>query len=123
MQLRLFDLMAAEKVTQYQLSKAIGVSTGNISDWKSGRSAPKAEALAKIADYFHVSTDYLLGRTDDKTPPSAAGADPLRSILLDNFDQLNQEGREHLVETSDDMVSSGKYKKSGQDRLGSEKMA
>lgn len=39
-------------------------------------------------------------------------ADDLRSVLIKNFDQLNQEGRERLVETSDDMVSSGKYIKS-----------
>lgn len=45
-------------------------------------------------------------------------ADILRSTLLHNFDQLNQEGQERLVETSDDMVSSGKYIKSDPSGLG-----
>ena len=49
--------------------------------------------------------------------------DPLRTVLLQNFNQLNQEGRERLVETSDDMVSSGKYIKSNPDKLGNEKYA
>ena len=44
--------------------------------------------------------------------------DDLRSILIRNFDQLNQEGQERLVETSDDMVSSGKYIKSDKNQLG-----
>ena len=42
----------------------------------------------------------------------------LRSVLVHNFDQLNQEGQERLVETSDDMVSSGKYIKTGTNQLG-----
>lgn len=49
--------------------------------------------------------------------------DPLRTVLLKNFDQLNQEGQERLVETSDDMVSSGKYIKSNPNQLGNEKFA
>ena len=45
-------------------------------------------------------------------------ADSLRSTLLHNFEQLNREGREKLVDTSDDMVSSGKYIKSDPAGLG-----
>jgi len=51
------------------------------------------------------------------------GTDPLRSTLLQNFDQLNQEGQERLVETSDDMVSSGKYIKIDPAELGKTKEA
>lgn len=61
----LFKLMEEKKVTQQQLSKAIGVSQGNISDWRSGRGSPNVEVLPKIANYFNVSIDYLLGRTDN----------------------------------------------------------
>lgn len=46
------------------LSKATGISSGNICDWKSGRSKPNAVTLVKIADYFTCSVDYLLGLTD-----------------------------------------------------------
>ncbi len=48
------------------LSKATGISSGNICDWKSGRSKPNAETLVKVADYFSCSADYLLGRTNIK---------------------------------------------------------
>lgn len=48
------------------LSKSTGISSGNISDWKSGRSKPGLESLLKIADYFNCSVDYLLDRTDIK---------------------------------------------------------
>lgn len=59
----LFELMKKDNITQQQLSEAIGFSQGNISDWKSGRSSPSVEALVKIAEYFNVSVDYLLGYT------------------------------------------------------------
>ncbi len=47
-----------------KISKATGISSGNISDWKSGKSSPNLEAIAKIADYLGCSVDYLLGRTE-----------------------------------------------------------
>ena len=61
-----FSLMKERNVTPKEISEKTGISTGNISDWKSGRCAPKTEALIKIADYFGVSLDYLLGRTEEK---------------------------------------------------------
>ena len=47
------------------LSENTGISTGNISDWKSGRSMPTAKKLISLADYLECSIDYLLGRTDN----------------------------------------------------------
>lgn len=46
------------------LSENTGISTGNISDWKSGRSMPTAKKLISLADYLNCSIDYLLGRTN-----------------------------------------------------------
>jgi len=38
-------------------------------NWESGRSKPDYLTIIKLANYFNVSTDYLLGLTDEKTPP------------------------------------------------------
>ncbi|HAQ40140.1 MAG TPA: hypothetical protein DCM73_04415 [Clostridiales bacterium] len=46
------------------LVEELGMTTGNISRWKKG-GYPSVEALLKFADYFNVSTDYLLGRTNN----------------------------------------------------------
>nr|DAM62670.1 MAG TPA: Repressor protein CI [Caudoviricetes sp.] len=43
--------------------KDTGTSSGNVSDWRSGRSYPGAEKLISCAEYFDCSVDYLLGRT------------------------------------------------------------
>lgn len=47
-----------------KVSECTGISTGNISDWKSGRSFPTAQKLVILADCLDCSIDYLLGRTD-----------------------------------------------------------
>ncbi len=52
-------------LTAKKLSDDTGISTGNISDWKSGRSMPTASKLVILADYLDCSVDYLLGRTDN----------------------------------------------------------
>ena len=61
---RILELCHEKGVTQKQLAEAISVSTGNVSDWKTGRARPSLDVLGRIADYFDVSVDYLLGRTD-----------------------------------------------------------
>ena len=60
----LFKRIAERGLTAKKLSDATGISTGNISDWKSGRSMPTAIKLDAIASYLDCSVDYLLGRTD-----------------------------------------------------------
>lgn len=81
-----------------------------------------AKALGKtLADF---DDDGPIATKKTSVAEAAPGeADILRSTLLRNFDQLNQEGQERLVETSDDMVASGKYIKSNPDNLGKAKNA
>ncbi|WP_034858426.1 helix-turn-helix domain-containing protein [Enterococcus casseliflavus] len=52
------------------------------------KQSPKAENLQVIADYFHVSTDYLLGRTDNPNSSSATTSDDLEK-MLDNAMSFN----------------------------------
>lgn len=49
------------------VAKTTGITKSTFSDWKNGRSEPKIDKLQKIADYFEVSVDWLLGKTDIKS--------------------------------------------------------
>ena len=51
------------------------VSSTTITRWKNG-ATPKKEILALVASYFNVSEAYLLGYTDDRTPPGAKKESP-----------------------------------------------
>ncbi|TEX06217.1 helix-turn-helix domain-containing protein [Bacillus cereus] len=59
------ELRKNSKITQEQLGNAIGVSKMAISYFEKGKKSPGRESLKKIADYFGVTTDYLLGRSGD----------------------------------------------------------
>lgn len=48
------------KVRPSDVSRATGVATSTLTEWKKGSYTPKADKLQKIADYFGVSVDYLL---------------------------------------------------------------
>ena len=57
-----FEKLLRERgVTVYRVAKETGISASTFSDWKSGRSSPKADKLARIADYFGVGLDEWMG--------------------------------------------------------------
>lgn len=60
----LFKILAEREISAKKLSDDTGISTGNISDWKSGRSQPSINALITIADYLNISLDRLVGRAE-----------------------------------------------------------
>lgn len=51
--------------TQEEVAAELGVTRGAYSHFENDRNEPDSETLRKLADYFQVSTDYLLGRTDE----------------------------------------------------------
>lgn len=56
------ELRQDRGLTQKELGKILSVSTGTISNYENGVHYPDLEKLVALADYFQVSTDYLLGR-------------------------------------------------------------
>lgn len=77
-----------------------GLAENSIYDWK--KSTPKADNLKKVADVLHVSTDYLLGRTDEMNATSSYKkvADILDDETILAFDgmEIAEEDKEKLRE-------------------------
>lgn len=63
---RLKDLRNEKGVSQEELGKVLGYEHATISQYESGKRKPDFDTLHKIADYFNVTTDYLLGRTNKR---------------------------------------------------------
>lgn len=61
---RIKELRKEKNISQKALGKAIGVSQKAIDYWERGVNEPKASYIVAMADFFGVSTDYLLGRTE-----------------------------------------------------------
>lgn len=61
---RLTQLRTNRQLRQRELAKSLHVSTSAISNYEQSLRYPDIDMLIRIADYFDVSTDYLLGRTE-----------------------------------------------------------
>lgn len=59
-----YTLCETRNTSPNAVCKELGLSTATATHWKNG-TMPKGDALFKIAEYFNVSTDYLLGRTSE----------------------------------------------------------
>lgn len=65
---RLKQLMDSRNISAMKLSEDLNIHRGSLSNWETGKRKPDSEMLLKIANYFDVSVDYLLGnenKTDD----------------------------------------------------------
>ena len=61
----LIFLRRDRNLTQPQLAKAINVSNAVVSFWENGKNEPKVSYIKKLANFFGVTTDFLLGQTDE----------------------------------------------------------
>ena len=68
--IRLKELRKNRKISQIKLSMDLSLSQNSISRYENGEREADYDTLVAIADYFNVSVDYLLGRTDN---PKIAG--------------------------------------------------
>lgn len=73
---RLVKLRKERKLTQSDLAKALNVTQAAIGNWELGKREPDYTTLARIADFYHVTIDYLLGRSDD--PETLSGFYPVK---------------------------------------------
>lgn len=64
---RIKQLADKQKISLKTLATNLGFSENYFYNMKNAKSSPSSDALLKVADYFHVSVDYLLGRDEIKT--------------------------------------------------------
>lgn len=64
---RLIELREQKNITQQELAEELGITRQSLSLYEKAERTINIELLAKIADFFNVSTDYLMGRTDTAT--------------------------------------------------------
>ena len=93
MMLPLKRLRENRGVTQAELSRTLRISPSTVGMWEQGRREPDYEMLKRLADYFNVSADYLLGRDMTKAPALSAE----QVALLKGFDSLNSDGQRDIL--------------------------
>lgn len=63
--MKLKELREERGLTQAGVASGIQTSQRNIGRWESGLVSPNVDFVTRLADFFQVSTDYLLGRTNE----------------------------------------------------------
>lgn len=94
---RLEDLRAMKQLTKREVAKDFNVSESTYGKWELGQRKPDLDTIARIAEYYDVSIDYLLGKTDDPTPPStkeASIADATEALKRYVENKLGREAHE-----------------------------
>lgn len=80
--------MKKNGITAYKLASDIGVSSGNISDWKSGKYLPSRNALEKLCEYFNVPLSYFYIEQSTNYQPE----------IQNIFNQLTPDYQQELLE-------------------------
>ena len=128
---KIFQFIKDRKISQYQLAQAIGISAGNISDWKYKRCKPSIKALKKIADYLGVVLEDLIEDDSENLDQSinikitdstlnnseVTGIKSITSSAKDEYikkvselmEEMTTEGKERMVDQAEFLKS--KYKK------------
>lgn len=84
---RLKELRSKLNLSQVYVSKKLGIGQTTYAAYEIGRSQPGNEMLVKLAIYYEVSTDYLLGKTDTKYTQAE----------LDFYNEIKEKGIEQLI--------------------------
>jgi len=65
---RLRDIRKSKRLTQLKVAMDLGLNQNSISRYENGERELTAETLVLFADYYHVSVDYILCRTEQNDP-------------------------------------------------------
>ena len=88
-------------ITKNKMLTDLNLSKNSFVDWTTRGTIPNGDTLAKIAEYFNVSTDYLLGKTDIKNKPTANKDSELikaEADLLELFRNVPEENQSLVLE-------------------------
>ena len=110
-------LRAKYNLTQAELGAIAGVSDKAVSTWEKGTAEPRLGAVQRIADHFGISKSQLIDDYHDDPEGQSSGQHFLFLFgdqflpLFEIFRDMNDEGRERLVEYAQALASLKKYNK------------
>lgn len=93
-------------LNQVELAKIFNVSKQTVSNWESGNRTPDTCTIEKLADFFDVSTDYLLGRTADSDTEHTESYSEKTLKAAELFEELNSSQKEVILKTIEEFLSS-----------------
>ena len=84
------NLCISHKTTPANVAKTLGITNAAVSKWRQG-AEPRDFTLRKIADYFGVTVDYLLGKEQKEKPADEADLDSVKVALFGGSEEVTDE--------------------------------
>lgn len=107
------ELRSEKKATQSDIASLLGLTTNAYQSYERGMSEPSCKTLCFLADLYHVSTDYLLGRTTVKAmntlPDDALTEEQVKMIdeaIVDSYEKLSVETRRAFIGMLEDLFGN-----------------
>ncbi|ENH96683.1 Cro/CI family transcriptional regulator [Gracilibacillus halophilus YIM-C55.5] len=102
---RIKKLCDEKKVSFAEVERSTGISNGQIRRWD--KSSPKIDNVTKVANYFDVSTDYLLGRTSDENESIEI---PFQTWFRKDNEDLTKDEQDEILEDLEDYLEYRKQR-------------
>lgn len=103
---KLKELRIKNGLNQKELADEMGYKQNTVSQWENGQRAIDTNVLGKLADFYGVSADYLLGRS----PKVREIDDPLQNRLIAAFSSLNDLGKKEAIKRVAELSELEKYR-------------
>ncbi len=102
---RIRELREERNISQRQLADRLGFERYTVSNWEQGRTEPNVRQLTALADFFEVSTDYLMCRANELGIVEVTNAlPPQQKELLGLFERMSQQDRNRIVDIAKVML-------------------
>lgn len=108
---RLVEIREANGYTRKKLAEELGRPYATVTKYETGEREPGHTYIIEIAKKFGVTTDYILGIEKSPAPAEADTGDKRLDGIIENYHQLNEEGKDALADQSEIMIHMPKYKK------------
>lgn len=99
--IKIRELRKKKGLTQKELAEKVNVSAQVVSNWERKYTHPDHEDVLRLAKALDCSSDYLLGRTDDPTPPEQEldewGLSEEAQVFFKDFESLSEEDKKEVM--------------------------
>lgn len=106
---RIKQLRNEKNINQDVLAKLLGLEIAGISKLETGRVPLKDEYIVKLAEYFGVSTDYILGKSDNRNNDIAVSKIPILGTVKAGYDWLAEENIVDYITLKENIPNVGEY--------------
>lgn len=113
--IRLKELRESKGLSQYAFAAEFNISQSTVGNWEAGTRTPDSKTLSSLADYFGVSVDYILGRTDKaEKPKSTHDTSDMKVALFGGDGEVTDEMWEEVINFVDYVKAKHKDKRNRQ---------